>query len=119
MTRYGFACETRYIEILEAAHPVPDQAGLLAAKKLFSLISDLEEDDLVIALICGGGSALLPAPLRGLSLSDEAEVNAQLLASGAPISAMNTVRKHISSIKVRIPTIARMHSNLMPRTVPI
>ncbi|TAV73469.1 glycerate kinase type-2 family protein [Rhizobium leguminosarum] len=99
VTRYGYGCETRSIEIIEAAHPVPDSAGLAAAKRLMETVNGLTEDDLVIALICGGGSALLPAPPDGLTLEDEIALNEMLLASGAPISAMNVVRKHLSTIK--------------------
>lgn len=99
VTRYGYGCETRSIEILEASHPVPDAAGLAGAKRLVETISGLSEDDLVIALVCGGGSALLPAPPEGLTLEDEIALNEALLASGAPISAMNVVRKHLSTIK--------------------
>ncbi|RFB95171.1 glycerate kinase [Rhizobium leguminosarum bv. trifolii] len=99
VTRYGYGCETRDIEIIEAAHPVPDAAGLAAARRLVGTVNGLTEDDLVIALICGGGSALLPAPPEGLTLEDEIALNEMLLASGAPISAMNVVRKHLSTIK--------------------
>jgi len=99
VTRYGYGCETRSIEILEASHPVPDAAGLAGAKRLVETISGLSADDLVIALVCGGGSALLPAPPEGLTLEDEIALNEALLASGAPISAMNVVRKHLSTIK--------------------
>lgn len=99
VTRYGFGVACEQIEILEAAHPVPDAAGAAGAKRLFETVANLTSDDLVIALISGGGSALLPAPLAGLTLADEIDVNRQLLASGAPISAMNTVRKHLSAIK--------------------
>lgn len=99
VTRYGYGCETKSIEILEASHPVPDAAGLAGAKRLVETISGLSEDDLVIALVCGGGSALLPAPPEGLTLEDEIALNETLLASGAPISAMNVVRKHLSTIK--------------------
>ncbi|MCC2614014.1 glycerate kinase type-2 family protein [Neorhizobium petrolearium] len=99
VTRYGYGCETKSIEILEASHPVPDAAGLAGAKRLVGAISGLSENDLVIALICGGGSALLPAPPEGLTLEDEITLNEALLASGAPISAMNVVRKHLSTIK--------------------
>lgn len=99
VTRYGYGCQTKSIEILEASHPVPDAAGLAGAKRLVEAISDLTEKDLVIALICGGGSALLPAPPDGLALDDEIALNEILLASGAPISAMNVVRKHLSTIK--------------------
>lgn len=99
VTRYGYGCPTRSIEIVEAAHPVPDAAGLAAAKRLVERVSGLGPDDLVIALICGGGSALLPAPPAGLTLEDEIALNEILLSSGAPISAMNVVRKHLSTIK--------------------
>jgi hydroxypyruvate reductase len=99
VTRYGYAAPCERIEVLEAAHPVPDEAGLKAARRLMGKVADLTEDDLVIALISGGGSALLPAPAGKLTLDDEIAVNKALLASGAPISAMNTVRKHISAIK--------------------
>ncbi|WP_137128636.1 glycerate kinase [Rhizobium sp. FY34] len=99
VTRYGYGCPTRSIEIVEAAHPVPDAAGLVAAKRLLDRVSVLGPDDLVIALICGGGSALLPAPPGGLKLEDEIALNEILLASGAPIAAMNVVRKHLSTIK--------------------
>lgn len=99
VTRYGYGAECRFVEVLEAAHPVPDEAGLHAAEKIKAALSNLTEDDLVVALICGGGSALLPAPPEGLTLADEQAVNAALLASGAPISAMNAVRKHVSTIK--------------------
>ncbi len=99
VTRYGYGAPTRIIEVLEAAHPVPDEAGLSGAQRLMDSVSGLGPDDLVIALVCGGGSALLPAPAGSLTLADEIAVNEALLASGAPISAMNTVRKHISAIK--------------------
>ncbi|MGF9564012.1 glycerate kinase [Neorhizobium sp. JUb45] len=99
VTRYGYGCETEKIEVIEAAHPVPDAAGLAASKRLVETISGLTPDDLVIALICGGGSALLPAPPEGLTLDDEIALNEMLLASGAPIAAMNVVRKHLSTIK--------------------
>ena len=99
VTRYGFGVPCERIEILEAAHPVPDAAGAAGAQRLFEAVRDLGADDLVVALISGGGSALLPAPPPGMTLADEIAVNEQLLASGAPISAMNTVRKHLSTIK--------------------
>jgi hydroxypyruvate reductase len=99
VTRYGYGCETDHIEIIEAAHPVPDAAGLAASRRLMETVAGLGENDLVIALICGGGSALLPSPPEGLTLQDEILLNELLLASGAPISAMNVVRKHLSTIK--------------------
>lgn len=99
VTRYGYACPCERIEIVEAAHPVPDASGLAAAARLKKLVSGLTADDLVVALISGGGSALLPAPADGLTLADEIALNEALLASGAPIGAMNAVRKQISTIK--------------------
>lgn len=99
VTRYGYGAKCRDIEVIEAAHPVPDAAGLAGARRLMEMVSGLTADDLVVALVCGGGSALLPAPPEGLTLDDEIAVNRALLASGAPISAMNTVRKHVSRIK--------------------
>jgi hydroxypyruvate reductase len=84
---------------MEAAHPVPDAAGLAASAALLDAVRGLGPDDLVVALVCGGGSALLPAPPEGLGLADEQALNAALLASGAPISAMNAIRKHVSRIK--------------------
>ena len=99
VTRYGYGCETRFIRVLEAAHPVPDAAGLQATQALCAAVQGLGPDDLVVALICGGGSALLPAPPSGFSLADEAALNAALLASGAPIGAMNAIRKQFSAIK--------------------
>lgn len=99
VTRYGYACPTRQIRVLEAAHPVPDKAGLAATDALFKAVSGLSPDDLVVALICGGGSALLAAPAAGLTLEDEMALNKALLASGAPIGAMNAIRKQISRIK--------------------
>lgn len=99
VTRYGYACPTRHIRVLEAAHPVPDEAGLAASDALFDAVAGLGPDDLVVALICGGGSALLAAPAVGLSLADEVDLNRALLASGAPIGAMNAIRKQVSRIK--------------------
>jgi hydroxypyruvate reductase len=99
VTRYGYAAPCRMIEVIEAAHPVPDAAGLEASRRLLARVEGLTEDDLVVALISGGGSALLPSPAGNLTLADEIAVNEALLASGAPIAAMNTLRKHISSIK--------------------
>ena len=99
VTRYGFGAPCKHIEIIEASHPVPDAAGLVASKRLLETVSGLTADDLVVALISGGGSALLPSPPEGMTLDDEIEVNKILLASGAPSSAMNAVRKHLSTIK--------------------
>lgn len=100
VTRYGFgAAQCERTEIIEAAHPVPDAAGLNASQRILEKVSGLTDDDLVVALISGGGSALLPSPAPGLTLGDEIAVNEALLNSGAPIMAMNTVRKHLSTIK--------------------
>lgn len=99
VTRYGYAVPCERIEVLEAAHPIPDASGLRASARLMKAVSGLTADDLVVALVCGGGSALLPAPAGDLTLDDEIAVNRALLASGAPISAMNAVRKQISRIK--------------------
>lgn len=99
VTRYGFGAPCERIWVMEAGHPVPDRAGLAAARRLTSLVENLTADDLVVALISGGGSALLPAPPAGLRLEDEIAVNEALLASGAPIAAMNTARKQVSTIK--------------------
>ncbi len=99
VTRYGYGCPTRRIRVMEAAHPVPDVAGEAATAALFDAVAGLTADDLVVALICGGGSALLPAPPEGLTLADEQALNKALLASGAPIGVMNAIRKHVSGIK--------------------
>ena len=99
VTRYGYAVPCTHIEIVEAAHPVPDAAGQSAAKRMLHLVSDLHEDDLVLCLISGGGSALLPLPAAGLSLEDKMALNRALLASGATISEMNCLRRHLSAIK--------------------
>ncbi len=99
VTRYGYAVPCRHVRVLEAAHPVPDQAGLKASAALLGAVSGLGEDDLVIALVCGGGSSLLPFPPEGLTLEDEQLLNSALLRSGAPIRVMNAIRKHVSRIK--------------------
>lgn len=99
VTRYGYGCATRAILVLEAAHPVPDMAGLAASAALFDAVRGLTAEDLVVALICGGGSALLPCPPGDMTLADEAGLNRALLASGAPISVMNAIRKQVSGIK--------------------
>ncbi|MDP3923956.1 MAG: glycerate kinase [Hydrogenophaga sp.] len=87
------------IEVVEAAHPVPDAAGLAAAQRILQLTEGLTPDDLVLCLISGGGSSLLTLPCDGLTLEDKQRINRQLLDSGAPIGDMNTVRKHLSAIK--------------------
>jgi hydroxypyruvate reductase len=99
VTRYGYAVPCQRIEIVEAAHPVPDEAGLQAAQRMLALVADLHEDDLVICLISGGGSALLALPLPGISLADKQALNRALLNSGATIGEMNCVRRHLSAVK--------------------
>lgn len=99
ITRYGYARPCKRIEIVEAAHPVPDQAGFRATARMLELLNGLGEGDFVLALISGGASALLVAPADGISLEDKRAVNAALIASGAPISQINTVRKHLSRVK--------------------
>ena len=99
ITRDGYARPCRGIEIIEASHPVPDARGLEASQHLLDLLSSLEEADHVIALISGGASALLEAPAGDISLADLQTLNETLLASGAPITDMNTVRKHVSLVK--------------------
>lgn len=99
VTRYGHAVPTTKIKIIEAAHPVPDHNSLRAAEENLQAVTGLTKDDLVIALISGGGSALLVAPASGLTLADKQDINRMLLQSGASIAEMNTARKHLSLIK--------------------
>lgn len=99
VTRNGYGVPCERIEIVEASHPVPDAAGLAAAQRMLALVSDLGEDDLVLCLISGGGSALLPLPLPGIGLEDKQALNRSLLACGATISEINCVRRHLSAIK--------------------
>jgi glycerate 2-kinase len=99
VTRYGHGVPCRQIEIVQAAHPVPDAAGQNAAQRIFEMVLGLSEDDLVVALISGGGSALLALPAPGLTLADKQSVNRALLSSGATIQEMNCVRRHLSAIK--------------------
>ncbi|MQB12683.1 glycerate kinase [Agrobacterium sp. ICMP 6402] len=99
VTRYGHAVPAGRIEIIEASHPVPDDKSAEAAKRILAAVEGLTADDMVIALISGGGSALMVAPAEGMTLADKMAVNRALLASGATISEMNAVRKHLSRIK--------------------
>lgn len=99
VTRYGHAVPCQHITILEAAHPVPDDAGLKASNTILKTVSNLTEDDLVICLISGGGSALMPLPGEGVTLEDKQNINRALLKSGANITEMNCVRRHLSNIK--------------------
>lgn len=99
VTRYGHALPCAHIEVVEASHPVPDAAGMAAAARVLEGVSGLSPDDLVIALISGGASALLSLPAPGISLEDKQAISRALLRSGATISEMNCVRKHLSAIK--------------------
>jgi glycerate 2-kinase len=99
VTRYGHGVKCERIEVIEAAHPVPDDAGTKAAARMLEMVGGLTKDDLVVALISGGGSALLSLPVDGVSVEDKRAVNRALLKSGAPIDEMNCVRKHLSKIK--------------------
>lgn len=99
VTRYGHHAPTRKIEVVEAAHPVPDMAGREAAERIFKMVQGLSADDLVLFLVSGGGSALLALPAPGLTLTDKQAINKALLKSGANIAEMNCVRKHLSAVK--------------------
>ena len=99
VTRYGYSVPCERIEIVEASHPVPDQAGMDAARRILALADGLTADDLVICLISGGGSSLLVLPGDDLELADKQEINKALLKSGATIGEMNCVRRHLSAIK--------------------
>lgn len=99
VTAYGYQQDCSNIKILQAAHPIPDQAGLLASQAILGCVSQLTEDDTVLCLISGGGSALLPLPLEGIAISEKINISKQLLKSGASISEINTVRRHLSAIK--------------------
>jgi glycerate 2-kinase len=99
VTRYGHGVPCRHIEVVEASHPVPDEAGSKAARRILDKVSGLTADDLVLVLISGGGSALLALPADGISLSDKQAINRALLKCGADITEINAVRKHLSAIK--------------------
>jgi len=99
VTRYGYAVPCQRIEIVEAAHPVPDQAGLTAARRMLERIGGLTADDLVICLMSGGASSLLPLPAAGLDLAAKQQINRELLRCGATIGEMNCLRRHLSAIK--------------------
>ncbi|CAN5142815.1 glycerate kinase [soil metagenome] len=99
VTRYGHSVPTRLIEVVEAAHPVPDAAGLHAARRIMRLVQGLNPEDLVLCLISGGGSSLLTAPVTGLDFAIKQQINSALLSSGASIGEINCVRKHLSAIK--------------------
>ncbi|WP_434027907.1 glycerate kinase type-2 family protein [[Pseudomonas] boreopolis] len=99
VTRYGYEVPCERIEIVQAAHPVPDAAGMQAARRIKALVEGLGADDTVLCLISGGGSALLALPLDGITLEDKQRINQDLLKSGATIREMNCVRRHLSAIK--------------------
>jgi hydroxypyruvate reductase len=99
VTRYGHCADCKRIEVVEASHPVPDEAGRRAAARMMEMVQGLTENDLVLCLISGGGSALLALPADGITLEQKQAVNKALLRSGATISEMNCVRKHLSAIK--------------------
>jgi len=99
VTRYGHGARTEHIEVVEASHPVPDEAGQQAAARMLDMVQGLTENDLVLCLISGGGSALLALPAEGITLAEKQALNKALLRSGAAIGEMNCVRKHLSAIK--------------------
>lgn len=99
VTRYGHTCPTRHVQVIEAAHPVPDHAGTQASRAMLSLANSLQEDDLALVLLSGGASALLTLPPDGVTLEEKQTLTRNLLASGAPIADVNCVRRHLSRIK--------------------
>lgn len=99
VTRHGYGCETRVVPVREAGHPVPDESSLAASADILRLAREVREDDLALVLISGGASANWVAPAPGVSFAEKRALNAALLKSGAPINALNTVRKHLSRIK--------------------
>lgn len=99
ITRHGYEVDCSRIEIVRAAHPVPDDSGMRAAQRMLELAQSLNADDLALCLMSGGGSALMPLPMPGMTLADKQRINKSLLASGAAISEINCVRRHISAIK--------------------
>ena len=98
ITRYGHGLPTRHIKVVEAGHPVPDEAGHAAARDLLDAVRKLGKDDLLLALLSGGGSSLLSLPAPGVSMTQLKQLTGQLLKSGATIQEINTVRKHLSAI---------------------
>ena len=113
ITRYGHGLPTRRVRVVEAGHPVPDEQGEKAAAEILALASSLSEDDLLLVLVSGGGSSLLSLPVEGVPMADLKAVTRALLASGAPIQDMNTVRKHLSRIqggRLAAATRARVHA---------
>src|SRR4051812_10388845 len=98
ITRYGHGVPTHKIRVVEAGHPVPDEAGEAAAREILQQVRQLTADDLLLALLSGGGSSLLSLPAPDVPMADLKQVTRQLLKSGAAIQEMNTVRKHLSAI---------------------
>ncbi len=117
ITRYGHGVPCQWVEVVEAAHPVSDEAGLRATARMLDMLTGLTPNDLVLCLISGGGSALLAAPAPGLSLGDKQQVTRALLKSGASIAEMNCVRKHLSAVKggrlAQLAAPARVHTLLI------
>ncbi|AVM74139.1 glycerate kinase type-2 family protein [Magnetospirillum gryphiswaldense] len=99
VTRHGHGVACRSVRVMEAGHPLPDLYGQQAATHMMEMVRDLDADDLVLFLVSGGGSALLPLPAPGLSLDDKQAITRDLLKSGASIGEINIVRKHLSAIK--------------------
>jgi len=99
VTRYGHGASCKQIEVIEAAHPIPDEVGLMASRRILDKVSALTVDDLVLVLISGGGSALLTLPAGNITLADKQAINRALLKCGGNIAELNTVRKHLSAIK--------------------
>ncbi|MEO5693177.1 MAG: glycerate kinase [Usitatibacter sp.] len=119
ITRYGHGLPTRRIRVVEAGHPVPDESGAAAAREILELARGLGTDDLLLVLVSGGGSSLLSLPVEGIDMADLKAVTRDLLACGAPIQDMNTVRKHLSLIQggrlalaTRAPTLALVISDV-------
>ena len=99
ITKHGHGLATEYIQVLEAGHPIPDQSGVLGVEGIREILRDLDPEDVVLCLLSGGGSALLPAPAEGITLGEKQEVTTLLLRAGATIRELNAVRKHLSAIK--------------------
>ena len=112
ITRYGHALPTQHIEVVEAAHPVPDSSGRAATQRILKLCRSLKEDDLLLCLLSGGGSALLSAP-AGISLEQQAELTKRLLKSGASIQEMNILRKHLSHVKGGLLAVAAQPARVL------
>jgi len=127
VTRYGHAVPCRHVEVIEAAHPVPDAAGREAARRILARVGGLGPDDLVLCLLSGGGSSLLALPAAGVTLEDKQAINRELLRSGAHIGEMNTVRKHLSAIKggrlaiaaAPAPVVGNINTAFASRRIPV